>query len=204
MNVNGSIRLFAPLQKVADADDDDGSLTVAGYASSEAVDAQGETVTSAAMKAAIPAFMSGGTGALREMHALIAAGVVSKISVDSKGRTELTARVVDSNTIKKLRGGVFRGFSIGGKVLARDSKTPKMITKIRLDEISLVDRPSNAEATLELVKVVGRTPSGKTAPKLVGDDRFKAVINKALDTMTEEDRVLLLIKATHQLPHAAI
>jgi hypothetical protein len=202
--VNGSIRLFAPLQKVADADDDDGSLTVSGFASSEAVDAQGEVVTSAAMKAAIPSFMAGGTGALREMHAAIAAGIVTKLSVDTKGRTEITAKVIDNGTMRKLRAGVFRGFSVGGKILARDAKNPKTITKIRLDEVSLVDKPSNSEATLELIKVVGPTPTVKTAPTLVVDDRFKAVINKALGTMTEEDRVLLLIKATHQLPHAAI
>jgi hypothetical protein len=52
-----------------------------------------------------------------------------------------------------------------------------------------------------LAKLVGHTPTSKTAPKkLVNDDRLKSVINKAMDTMTEEDRVLLLIKATHQLP----
>ena len=84
-----------------------------------------------------------------------------KIGVNTKGLTEITAKVIDSGTMKKLRAGVFRGFSVGGKVLARDSKNPKTITKIRLDEVSLVDRPSNSEATLELIKVVGPTPPAR-------------------------------------------
>jgi phage head maturation protease len=89
------------------------------------------------------------------MHNMVAAGVVVEGEIDAKNRFAIVAKVVDTNTIKKLRAGVFRGFSIGGKTLARDPKNRKVITKSRLDEISLVDRPANPEATLDVWKAAG-------------------------------------------------
>ncbi len=151
--MNGHFNLYAELRKIED--DDDETVKVSGYASSEVVDSAGEVVTASAIRDALPDYFKDGTGALREMHAMVAAGVVVEADIDSKNRTAIVAKVVDAGTIKKLRAGVFRGFSIGGKVLARDPKNRKTITKIRLDEISLVDRPSCPEAVLDVFKAAG-------------------------------------------------
>jgi len=152
--MNGNLHLYAPLRKIED-DDDGETVRVSGVASSETVDAAGEVVAATAIKDALPDFFKGGTGALREMHQMIAAGVVLEAEIDTANRTVIIAKVVDPGTIRKLRAGVFRGFSIGGKVLARDDKNKRLITKIRLDEISLVDRPANPAATLDVWKAAG-------------------------------------------------
>lgn len=142
--------LYSPLLKTEE--NDDGTLTVEGIASAETVDATGETVLAAAMEAALPEFFAYGTGNLREMHQLSAAGTVDVAEVNDDGLTRISATVVDPVAIKKVQSGTYKGFSIGGKVLARDPKDRKVITKIRLVEISLVDRPCNPDAKIEVWK----------------------------------------------------
>lgn len=132
---------------------DDGTIIVTGIASTEAKDSQGEIVKAEAMKAAIPDYMAfGGTGALREMHQQIAAGIVFKAEVNDAGETHVEARVVDANSVKKVEAGVFKGFSIGGKALKKSGNT---IEELQLREISLVDRPANPEALLSVFKADG-------------------------------------------------
>lgn len=54
--------------------------------------------------------------------------------------------------MKKVNAGVYKGFSIGGKVTGRDELKKTTITGLKLVEISLVDRPANQEAVYTLVK----------------------------------------------------
>jgi hypothetical protein len=158
---------------------------------------------------------------------------------------------------------------VGGKVLARDKDDRKIITKILLTEISLVDRPSNPQARFDVWKAAGANPLDRAhvllddiqrlvastrpdpsdvimkalqakdseidrlqkhieellaepaPPKTAGPTAFFAIskeedaggaaamgksapseedIAKALGAMSEEDRALLLIKASRQLP----
>lgn len=143
-------RFFAPLQKVEK--NDNGTLRVWGVASTESVDEAGEVVTSAAMKAALPGFFKHGTGALREMHQPIAAGTVDDAHIDEEGDTLIVATVVDKAAVEKVLLGVYKGFSIGGKVIERDPMKRSIITKLDLGEISLVDRPCNPDAVLDIWK----------------------------------------------------
>jgi hypothetical protein len=129
---------------------DDGVLVVSGVASSEAIDADGERILASAMREALPAFMKGGRGPLWEMHQHIAAGSVIAAEVDDAGMTMITARVVDPVACLKIDQLVYSGFSIGGRALARDPADRKIITKLALVEISLVDAPSNPQALLKL------------------------------------------------------
>lgn len=129
---------------------DDGTLKVEGFASSEAVDSDGETVTAEAMKAALPDYMK--FGAVREMHQSKAAGTALEASVQDDGRTYFKAHIVDSEAIKKVNAGVYKGFSIGGKVTSRDELNKTTVTGLKLVEISLVDRPANQEAVFSLAK----------------------------------------------------
>jgi hypothetical protein len=175
---------FATLSKVDTSDD--GTIIVSGIASTEDEDNAGEIVTADAIKAALPDYLRDGTGALREMHQPKAAGSVKTVKIDAQRRTVITAHVVDPVAIKKIKSGVYKGLSIGGKVLARASNNAKKITKISLSEISLCDRPMNPKAVLDL---------WKADISLSIDD-----IRKAMDAMTPDERALLLIKATYTQP----
>jgi hypothetical protein len=142
-------RIYCDISKVED--NEDGTITVTGVASSGAVDSDGETVTSEAMKNAIPDYMK--FGAVREMHQPSAAGTAVACNVDdATGKTNFSALVVDDAAIKKVRTGVYKGFSIGGKVTERDPKDKRIIKGLDLIEISLVDRPANPEALLTMYK----------------------------------------------------
>jgi hypothetical protein len=182
-----NIHLWAPLRKIEDEDDD--TLRVSGYASSEAIDSSGEVVTASAIKDALPEFFKlGGTGPLREMHGLVAAGVVLEAEIDDANRTVIVAKVVDASTIRKIKAGVLKGFSIGGKTLERDPKNRKTITKIRLDEISLVDKPANPEAILDVWKAAGTdgyrgiiAPAKPADPFLAKADALLAKVANAMD-----------------------
>lgn len=140
------MKVYLPISKVEEKDD--GTLIVAGIASTESIDVQGETVTADAMKAALPDFFKYGTGNLREMHQPQAAGTVDKASIED-GTTYIECTVVDPIAVKKVQTGVYKGFSIGGKAM---KKTDGIISQLRLSEISLVDRPANPDAVITMWK----------------------------------------------------
>jgi HK97 family phage prohead protease len=152
---------------------------VAGHASTEAIDAAGEIVLKSALTDALDGYLK--FPAVREMHQPSAVGTVKEAKLDSKG-LYIVAKIVDDSAWTKVKAGVYRAWSIGGKVLGRDKKNEKIITKIRLDEISLVDRPSNPEAKIDLWKASGPT------------------IADALAGMSHEERSTILTKAALKLP----
>lgn len=135
---------FLPLSKVDKSDD--GSRTVSGYASTPCLDLDGEIISIDAMKSALPGYMEWRN--IRQMHQPIAVGVAKEASIDDVG-LYLRAKIVDANAVKLLDEGVLKGFSIGGKKLA---KRGNVITDIDLVEISLVDRPANPECRIDAVK----------------------------------------------------
>nr|DAF88037.1 MAG TPA: prohead serine protease [Siphoviridae sp. ctHzJ4] len=141
-------KLYAEIAKMEAQDD--GTVKVWGYASSEAVDSDGEVITAQAMKAAIPDYMK--FGAVREMHGSNAAGTAIEINVEDDGRTFFGAHIVDPVAVTKVKKGVYKGFSIGGGVTARDELNKSQITGLKLTEISLVDRPANPDAVFTCFK----------------------------------------------------
>lgn len=159
------MRLYAEISKTEKLDD--GTLKVWGYASSEAVDSDGETITADAMKAALPDYLK--FGAVREMHQPMAAGTAIEAEVQADGRTWFGALVVDPVACKKVETGVYKGFSIGGKVTARDDINKTVITGLRLVEVSLVDRPANPEAVFTMFKA--ESAEGEDAK--AGSDEIK-------------------------------
>lgn len=141
-------KLYAEIAKMEAQDD--GTVKVWGYASSEAVDSDGEVIVAEAMKAAIPDYMK--FGAVREMHGSNAAGTAIEINVEDDGRTFFGAHIVDPIAVTKVKTGVYKGFSIGGSVTARDELNKSQITGLKLTEISLVDRPANPDAVFTCYK----------------------------------------------------
>ncbi len=180
-------RQFGAITKVEDQED--GTIKVWGVASSETRDQQGETITAAAMKAALPDY--GRFPALREMHEPSAAGRVVEADVDDHGITQICAHVVDPLAITKVRAGIYAGFSIGGKVLKRDTADRSVITALKLVEISLVDSPCNPDAVINMWKAdMDYVPSGDEvvakARELAGDAgsrRYKDFLFKARERL---------------------
>ena len=145
MTAENQIHFYGAIEKFDAADD--GSLMVSGIASTESVDSQGEVITADAMRKALPAYIQKGT--VREMHQPLAAGVPISAHVDDDGKTHFTAKIVDAGTIAKIKAGVLKGFSIGGRALA---KAGNKITEILLKDISVVDIPCNPESYFTIIK----------------------------------------------------
>ena len=143
------MRFYWPIAKV-DAE----QRMVWGYASTEAQDDQGETITRQALTTALADYMRFAN--IREMHQPSAVGVATEAAVDDRG-LYLGARIVDGEAWQKVVTGVYKGFSIGGRVTARDPADRRTITGLRLTEISVVDRPANPEAVFDCWKRGGES-----------------------------------------------
>ncbi len=91
---------------------------------------------------------------IREMHQLSAVGVAKEAGIDDKG-LYIGAKIVDDQAWLKVIEGVYKGYSIGGRVTQRDPADYKTITGLVLNEISLVDRPANPEAVFDYWKAAG-------------------------------------------------
>jgi phage head maturation protease len=152
-----AMKLYAEITKI-----DRTQRLVFGYASTEALDNQGEIVRKEAIEAALPSYMRFAN--IREMHQPSAVGVAKEAEIDGKG-LYLAARIVDDDAWRKVIEGVYKGFSIGGRVTARDVAAKHVITGVELLEISLVDRPANPEAVIELYKAAPRRDGRATLLK---------------------------------------
>lgn len=137
---------------------------VMGIASSDLPDDQGgvwkgqryhaDIVDAAAMRDALAEY----GGAICEMHDEDTdAGDALDIRVGDDGRTHLIAKIRNQSAWSKVISGLYNGFSIGGKCLEAHlvevgGKLYRRITKLRLDEISLVDKPAHPDAAILITK----------------------------------------------------
>lgn len=129
---------------------DEDTNTAYGYATTEAMDSFGTVIDLESVKACLPEYMRFAN--IREMHGLLAAGTTEEATVDNKG-LYIAARVVDPVAQLKCREGVYKGFSIGAK---KDYQIDNRIFLKSITEISLVDRPSNTECTIDAYRVFGK------------------------------------------------
>lgn len=136
------MRFYGDIQRI-DADD----RMVWGYACTTERAADGLTVTLDAMRAALGPFMKFAN--IRAMHQPIAAGTVKEAKVDDVG-IYAGAKIVDDNEWKKVEQGVYRGYSIGAKILSRDPDDSSVVTGLNIIEISLVDRPADPGAVFDV------------------------------------------------------
>lgn len=139
---------------------------VEGIASTEALDHQpgewdghryaGDIVDAAAIKAALPDYLKWAN--IREMHQPSAVGTALSAEVID-GRLHLAIKVVDDGAWTKVKTGVYKGFSIGGRIVKAvleklaDGTYIRRILELVLTEISLVDRPANPDARILLYKM---------------------------------------------------
>ncbi len=140
---------------------------VSGIATADNVDKSNDVVDFTASEIAFKNWQ----GNIREMHAPIAVGkAISYKPVkmkDANGK-EYNAIQVEAyiskgaeSTWQKIFDGTLRAFSIGGKIMKKEVLAGKLhnnrpiniIKEYELGELSLVDNPANALATIDLVKM---------------------------------------------------
>lgn len=150
-NMENDMEMFANISKV-----DEEKRMVFGYATTDRVDSQNEIVDRDATANALEEYKEWRN--VREMHQPSAVGVAPVLELTQKGLW-VGAKVIDDSAWEKVKTGVYKGFSIGGKRLEHKVDVVKgneipvtRITKYRLNEISLVDRPANFDAKFQMVK----------------------------------------------------
>ena len=139
---------------------------VVGIATADNIDKSGDIVTFEASQEAFSRWQ----GNIREMHAPIAVGkAISHKPVIIKGedgkeykgfQVEAYISKGAQNTWEKILDGTLRAFSIGGKIVEKEAmsgrihngKPVRKIVKYELGELSLVDNPANAIATIDIIK----------------------------------------------------
>ena len=149
-------------------------LVVAGYASVELVDKQGDLITRGALNSAFTDFMkSDKFRNVQLAHSNIQVGEVIDSYVDSNGRmwksevddTGMFVVVSLRNDIEKarevaaeIRKGNLQGFSIGGQAFKRVRKSDgehgdyQEISKMELHEITICEKGINPEAQFRILK----------------------------------------------------
>lgn len=137
-----NISIYVPFKK-----SDEEQRMVYGYCTSESLDSQGEVILKEAIIKAWDKYMEYAN--VREMHQPSAVGVTKEYTHDENG-TFIGVKVVDDKAWKFVQEGVYKGFSIGGRVVKQKKN---IIEEIILSEISLVDRPANPDAKFSVTKV---------------------------------------------------
>ena len=186
------MRLFGAIEKYDSQDD--GSVLIAGIASSELQDSQGEIISADAMRKALPEWMAWGN--IREQHSRNAVGKAISADVNPDGKTRISAKIVDTEAVKKIKAGIYKGFSIAGECL---SKMANVVTRLSLSEISICDRPVNPECVFSIWK------AEKPQPEITKsmDSKLFAKALKLPETATEQEIIDAIVKATATPPAPA-
>jgi len=152
----------------------DNDLIIAGYASVELVDKQGDLITRGALKNAFDGFMKAdGFRNVQLAHSNIQVGSVINDYTDSDGRVwksgvddagmfvviKLRDDIEKAREVaNEIRKGALRGFSIGGQAFKRMRKSDAEhgdyteISKLELHEVTICEKGINPEATFRILK----------------------------------------------------
>lgn len=137
-----NITRFVDIKKI-----DDEQRMVYGWASTGDLDKDGEIIEPAAFEKSLPDYLKFPT--IREMHQPKPIGITKETRMEKNRGLFIAAKIVDSEAWMKVKEGVYRAFSIGGRVKDR---IDNVIKEIELIEISLVDVPANPAAVITLFK----------------------------------------------------
>lgn len=149
-------------------------LVIAGYASVEMVDKQGDLITRNALRDAFDSFMKAdGFRNVQLAHSNIQVGTVIPSYTDSEGRVwksgvddagmfvviQLRDDIEKAREVaSEIRKGALRGFSIGGQAFKRMRKSDAEhgdyteISKLELHEVTICEKGINPEATFRILK----------------------------------------------------
>ncbi|MEN6476133.1 MAG: XkdF-like putative serine protease domain-containing protein [Syntrophaceae bacterium] len=150
-------RFFVPITRI-----DEEKRIVAGYMTREDVkDSYGTFIDLESVKKCLPEYEKWRN--VREMHQLSAVGVADEIKVDNVG-VYVEDYISDDVAWKKVKDGVYKGFSIGGKqdfIIRNGVQIPPtknyqdgdVIYLKEITEHSIVDRPSNPGCTIDEYRI---------------------------------------------------
>tara|TARA_R100000231_G_scaffold16361_2_gene17214 strand:- start:135 stop:1538 length:1404 start_codon:yes stop_codon:yes gene_type:complete len=185
----------------------DNDLVIAGYASVEMVDKQGDLITRSALKNAFDGFMKAdGYRNVQLAHSNIQVGEVIPSYTDSNGRVwksgvddagmfvviQLRDDIEKAREVaNEIRKGALRGFSIGGQAFKRMRKSDQQhgdyteISKLELHEVTICEKGINPEATFRILKEDTTMSDDNVLGELSSVlDR----LNGRLDAMEKEDK----------------
>ena len=172
---------------------DDGSMFVYGLATDPTLDMDQQICDPGWLKSAMPQWFKTGAN-IREQHSSIAAGVGIELNADGD-KWMLKSEVVDPVTQTKVRKGVLKAYSIGikqAKVMKSDEAPNGVIVGGNIVEVSLVDRPANPNARIEIAKSVNGELTMSEIEK--ADDILQEAVmteGPAAEGRTPEDRELV-------------
>ena len=172
---------------------EDGSMFVYGLATDPTLDMDQQICDPGWLKSAMPQWFKTGAN-VREQHSSIAAGVGIELNADGD-KWMLKSEVVDPVTQTKVRKGVLKGYSIGikqAKVMKSDEAPNGVIVGGNIVEVSLVDRPANPSARIEIAKSVNGELTMSEIEK--ADDILQEAVmteGPAAEGRTPEDRELV-------------
>jgi hypothetical protein len=177
--MSDSTNVYADILKYDD--NGDGTLTVYGKATDDALDIDQQICDPVWLAKAMPDwFMTGGN--IREQHSNIAAGVAKEYEAKSDGHY-ISALVVDPVSVKKVQNRVLRGFSIGIKsprvVMDKKAANGRIIDG-QIVEVSLVDRPANPNCQLVLAKSINGEKSLTKVEELVETTIEKELVEESM------------------------
>ena len=133
---------------------EDGHMRVKGLATDDTLDLDQQICDPTWLAKAMPEWML--IGNIREMHQAKAVGKALEMEQTGTGFA-VEAKVVDKEASAKVEEGIYTGFSIGIKNarVVKDAKAPGgRIVDGQIVEVSLVDRPANPSAVIEIAKSV--------------------------------------------------
>ena len=180
-------------------------LIVAGYASVEMVDKQGDLITRGALKDAFGKFMKAdGFRNVQLAHSNIQVGTVIPSYTDSSGRM-WKSEVDDTGmfVVIKLRGdiekarevaseirkGNLRSFSIGGQAFERVNKSDQTrgdyreIRRMELHEVTICEKGINPEAQFRILKE--DTTTGETMTNTMSE--LQSVLERLSKKLDDKD-----------------
>lgn len=169
----------------------DGDLMVYGRATDGSVDHDQQIVDPVFSSKAIAEWLSTG-GNVRVQHnpQRDPAGIGMEASTDADGATWVKSLIVEPIAKKLVSKGVLRAYSVGiaNPTIDRDvtgKARGGIIKSGKIVEISLVDRPANAQCGFQLVKSAGEDGHAEYAGEVFGSQE---AISKALagDTLTKD------------------
>jgi hypothetical protein len=149
------------------------------------------------MESMVGGWMTDGPS-IKEMHrAASSAGVGIDQEWDDKG-LKITAKIVDTEARKKVKHGVYRGFSVG--VIPTKLRGDDVLEG-RMPEISLVDRPADPEARFACVRSEDGLPDEVDADVIEDDRMERADVERDYilrsDIPAELERLDFIARAAH-------
>lgn len=139
---------------------EDGHLMVYGKAASPSLDLDGQICDPGWLAQEMPAWFEWAN--VRAQHGPVAAGVGKSLEADGADGWDLASLIVDTDSKEKVKHQVYKGYSVGikGARVIKDAAAPNgRVVGGKIVEISLVDRPCNADAKIMLMKSAGSVSS---------------------------------------------